>query len=73
MKNKLFLFSFILIFTFLSVSFLQAKNASAQNTIFISMLSRIPGYNIAKDYGFIKNLARILPPLRREMNCAQMM
>lgn len=52
MKNKLFLFSFILIFTFLSVSFLQARNASAQKIIFISMLSKIPGYKIVKDYGF---------------------
>ena len=53
MKNKLFLFSLILIFVFLSASFLRVRNASAQKIIFISMLSKIPGYKIVKDYGFI--------------------
>ena len=51
MKNKLFFFLAILLFAFLSIGL--AKNASAQNLIFISMLSKIPGYKIAKDYGFI--------------------
>ena len=51
MKNKLFFFLAILLFAFLSIGL--AKNASAQNLIFISMLSKIPGYKIVKDYGFI--------------------
>ena len=52
MKNKLFLFSFVLILTFLSVSFLRVRNASAQNSKFlVSTLTKIPGFKIEKDYG----------------------
>ncbi len=51
MKNKLFFFLAILLFAFLSIGLV--KNASAQKPIFISMLSKIPGYKIVKDYGFI--------------------
>ena len=52
LKSKKFFMVLFLIAGFIFL-FGNVKNASAQNSkgIFISTLSKIPGYKIAKDYG----------------------
>lgn len=49
MKKKLLVFTFVLIAAF---GFFGIKKATAQNSKFlVSMLWKIPGYKIKKDYG----------------------
>ena len=52
-SKKLFVILFLIAgFLFL---FVNVKKASAQNSIFISTISKIPGYKIIKDYGIGSN------------------
>ncbi|MHB1755571.1 MAG: hypothetical protein ACYCT6_09035 [bacterium] len=53
LKSKKFL-SVFFVMAGLLFFFAGPQKASAQNNIFLSTLSNIPGYKIVKDYGFFK-------------------